>query len=146
MGAAPRADAGTKAWRRPATRLQCSAVHRETHHDHLIDILKHLQGLGSRELGVDVGGPVDLLQEGVGGLRQLLRRVIDLVSMSRLRTQHGEHASGCRHGSRTASRRRHEGVAQAREDHQGHDEHRASLPVRHVVQNGQKGGSEMTRG
>ena len=112
MGAAPRADAGTKAWRRPATRLQCSAVHRETHHDPLVDILKHLQGLGSRERGVEVGGPVDLLQEGVGGLRQLLRRVVDVVSMSRLRAQQGER-------SRTASGRRHEGVAQRSAVHRG---------------------------
>ena len=64
MGAAPRADAGAQAreaafQRRQdglvesvSTRLQRSAVHRETHRDHLVDILEHLQGLGSRERGV----------------------------------------------------------------------------------------------
>ena len=40
-------------------------------------------------------------------------RFTDLVGMSRLRAQHGEHGTGCGHGSRTASRRRHERVAQA---------------------------------
>ena len=58
--------------------------------------------------------------------------------MSRLRAQHGDHASGGSHGSRTASRRRHERVAQAREDHHGHDERRASLPVRHGLKGSER--------
>ena len=40
------------------------------------------------------------------------RSIIDLVCMSRLRAQHGEHVSCGGHGSRT-----HEMVAQACEDH-----------------------------
>ncbi len=116
------------------TRLQRRPVHGGPHHDHLVDGLEDRVPARSRELGVNVGGPVDLLQEGVGRLRQLLGRIIDLVSMSCGRAQHGKHASRCGHGSHTASGRRHErGVAKAREDHQGHDEHRASLAVRHGV-------------
>ena len=52
-----------------------------------------------------------------------IRLTIDLVSMTWLRTEHGEHAVGGGHGSRTAGRRRHDRVAQASADHHGHDEH-----------------------
>ena len=51
------------------------------------------------------GGPLDLLQEGLRGIRQLLRRMIDLVSMSTLRTQYGERAALCYHESELPSLR-----------------------------------------
>mmetsp|Transcript_53657 Transcript_53657/g.157924 ORF Transcript_53657/g.157924 Transcript_53657/m.157924 type:complete len:251 (+) Transcript_53657:111-863(+) len=121
-----------------AAGLERRAVHRGSHHDHLVDGLHDGRGVLSRDLGEDIRGPVDLLQEGVGRLGQLGRRVIDLVGVSSLRAQHGQHASGRGHGGRAASRRRHERVAQAREDHQGHDERRASLPVRHGLEGSER--------
>ena len=41
-----------------------------------------------------------------------IRRIIDYVRMSRLRAKHGERSSGGGYGSRTASRRRQERMAQ----------------------------------
>merc|ERR1719284_2286654 len=66
------------------------------------------RGTLSWQLGIDIRGPVDLLDERVGSLRKLLGRIIDLVCKGRRGTKRGN--SPCGHRCSAASRCRHKSL------------------------------------
>mmetsp|Transcript_56809 Transcript_56809/g.135543 ORF Transcript_56809/g.135543 Transcript_56809/m.135543 type:complete len:220 (-) Transcript_56809:272-931(-) len=60
--------------------LQEIAIHLGAHDDHLVNRFKGLGGsLARQRLQVDVRQPINILDEGIRGIRQLLRRGTNLV-------------------------------------------------------------------
>ena len=65
--------------------LQEVAVHGVAHHDRRVDRLEGLRGRRAWErLDVQVGEPVDVLQERIGGVPELLGGLADLVAAGSL--------------------------------------------------------------
>merc|ERR1719253_1781248 len=92
--------------------LQGRRVHCCPHLQHAVDGLEHrCRGL-SGHLGIDIRSPVDLLEEGIGSLRELLGCIINLVCISRCCTKHASSSCSCAHGHSAASWGRHECILQ----------------------------------
>merc|ERR550537_960166 len=92
--------------------LQGRRVHGCPHLQHAVNGLEHsCRGL-SGHLGIDIRSPVDLLEEGIGSLRELLGCIINLVCISRCCTKHGSSSCSCAHGHGAASWGRHKCILQ----------------------------------
>merc|ERR1719228_2325202 len=85
-----------------------------SHLQHGVDGLQRLRRACSGQLAVDIGSPVNLLDQRVGSLRELLGCIIDLVSIGRCCTKHCHCSSSCTHLCGTACSR-HEGTLQLAE-------------------------------
>merc|ERR1719390_9849 len=97
--------------------LQSSWVHGCSHDQHFVDGLDHICRALSWQLAVHIRLPVNLLEERVGGLRELLGSIIDLVSISWCCPKHGNCTSCC-HRCITSSSWRHKcTLAQVAQSH-----------------------------